>query len=492
MDLDQKTSWMGGLPTSLESMIIASVVREASNSSTEIQEFLKRSQFRNFDKNRPFNFNEAPSLGTDMSRSIQASPVQAKMKRRRSVASAPEDIPARRPSRRNRSMVPRSDDDLYLHRRQEVAGGPRERVQTSRRVYAKNHYFRKRRTSFLRPIKLRKRRRLDDGGTVSSNTTFQMDESTKEAQALALLRLPLYEQAEYNKNSEPVAYEQKGAFLLTKDKGNDVFRFPSTPSQLQPVWRAGDGFSGDEARPRFSFPTTSMAKQRRTELISRMGKLQLESETGYKDDMDGSRINCSNSQHPTLTQSETGRQRSIAKDVWPTKYNFAEELGPRHRRSIALKDQEVSSSTILAPSTQPPQKKDTIFHQPLPIRARKHSDFENFGRRLKGSNWLHFPDKVGHLSSRMQRIDKLKPSNGTHEDEKGYEADLEDAVTSSTYIPNNTGDDEEREATYEDTSRASRSRESSAKDSAIFVQDDIDNGRRLDRYLRPGNGRLGE
>ncbi|KAG4219147.1 hypothetical protein PC116_g32373 [Phytophthora cactorum] len=214
-----------------------------------------------------------------------------------------------------------------------------------------------------------------------------------------------------------------------------------------------------------------------------MGKLQLESETGYKDDVGGSRISCSNSQHPRLAQSETGRQRSIAKDVWPTKDNFAEELGPRHQRSIALKDQEVISSAILAPSTQPPQKKDTIFHQPLPIRVRKHSDFENFGRRLKGSNRLYFPDKVGHRSSRMQRIDKLKPSNGTHEDEEGYEADLEDAVTPLTYSPNETGDDEEREATYEDTSRASRSRESSAKDSAIFVLDDTDNGRRLDRYL---------
>ncbi|KAI1660900.1 hypothetical protein F4813DRAFT_400065 [Daldinia decipiens] len=458
------------IPSSMDPILTSSMVHQPLISTGVTAAPPERTRSLNINDNHSSGPDEVLGLDNDTTFVIPASPIRANVKRRRSVVSAPGDILGRRLSRKNSPTVLSHRVDLYHHR------------------------SRKRETSYPDGAETLKRQRIDGDDTLFTKPTIKRTGSTKKPQGVIIPQLPLTGQVECSENDGgQVTYERKGAFRLRTDKGNNKFRFLKPRSQPEPPWRAGDGFSGDEARPSFLFLMTGTQKQRRPDLLPGMGKLQLESEVANKYDVRGSRLSGSKVQHSTPTQREIKSRRCIAKDVWPTRENFVEELGPRHRRSTTLENQGVMSSSMLTqPTFLTPQNGDMFPYKPLTLRKRKHSDFENFGRHLKESSGSHFIAKVEHRSSEMHYVKQSKPRDEAYEHEEGYEADQDDMTIPLTYDESEIDEDEVLEKdSYQGTPNGSQSRESSAMDSAIFVLGDIENETRLGSP-ELGNDRPGE
>ncbi|KAI2783607.1 hypothetical protein F4815DRAFT_503495 [Daldinia loculata] len=476
------------IPSSMDPILTSSMVYQSLISVGETAALPERTRSLNINDNHPPGPDEVLGLDNDRTRVIPASPIRANVKRRRSVVSAPGDILGRRLSRRNSPTALSHRDDLYHPRNDEVLRVPHKGIQTPKRTNSANDRSRKRGTSYPDGAESRKRQRVDDDDTPFTKPTIKRTGSTKKSQGVTIPQLPLTGQVEYNENGGQVTYERKGAFRLRTDKGNNKFRFLKPRARPEPPWRAGDGFSGDEARPNFLFFMTGTHKQRRPELLPGMGKLQLENEVANKDDVRGSRLSGSKVQHSTPTQREIKNRRGIAKDVWPTKENFVEELGPRHRKSTTLENQgAISPSMLTKPTFLTPQNQDMFSYKTLTPRKRKHSDFENFGRYLKESSGPHFIANVGYRRSEMHYIKQSKPGDEAYEHEEGYEADQEDMTIPLTYNESEIDEDEVLEKdSYAGTPNSSRSRESSAMDSAIFVLGGIEN------ETGPGSPELGD
>ncbi|KAI1807222.1 hypothetical protein F4811DRAFT_41636 [Daldinia bambusicola] len=458
------------IPSSMDPILSSSTGDQPPNSTTEAIEPPECSRSPSAEDKPPSEPEEIPGLDLNTIRAMPTSPIRANVKRRRSVVSAPGDILARKPSRRNREIAPIDEYDPYRLSSSEASDDARERVQIPRQTSSADHRSRKRAASHPRGTSPRKRQRVDGGDTVSANTRVKRDRSTQKPQRVTLPELPLLEQDEYIDSSGEVAYERKGVFWLKKDKERNAFRFPKPLSQPEPVWRPGDGFSEEEVKPSFFFFMTGVSKQKRIEANPGLGKLQLETETASRDEGCESRISCSNARHLVLAQNGTRILNSTTKDVWPTRENFAEELGPRHQRLIT------PGQGVVIPSTRTPPNKDMSLHKPLPMRKRKHSDFENFGRHLKENNNLHFSDNIGHRGSNMQHTNQPKPANGECEYEEECEGDLDNVIVPSICFANEIGEDRDALGTsYEDTLGPPHSRESSARDSAIFVTEDTEN-----------------
>ncbi|KAI0847496.1 hypothetical protein F5Y00DRAFT_271047 [Daldinia vernicosa] len=463
------------IPSSMDPILTSSMVYQPLVSPVATAALPERTRLLNINGEHPSGPDEALNLHSDTARDIPASPIRANVKRRRSIVSAPGDILGRRLSRRSSPTALSHTDDLYRSRDDEVLRVPRKGTQPPKQTNSADHRSRKRGTSYPHGAESRKRQKVDGDDTPFSKPIIKRTGSAK-SQGVTIPQLPLTGHMECNDNSEQVTYERKGAFRIRTNKGNNKFRFPKPRGQPEPPWRAGDGFSGDEARPSFLFFMTSTHKQRSPELLPGMGKLQLESEVTNKGHVRGSRLSGSKFQHSTPTQRVIKNRRGIAKDVWPTKENFVEELGPRHRRSTTLETQgAISSNMLTQPTFLTPQNQGIFSYKPSTLRKRKRSDFENFGR-LKERSEPHFIDNVGYQSSEVHYIKQSKPRNEAYEHEEGYEADQEDITIPSTYNESEIDDDEVLEVdSYEGTPNESRSRESSARDSAIFVLGGVEN-----------------
>ncbi|KAI8958696.1 hypothetical protein F5Y11DRAFT_362413 [Daldinia sp. FL1419] len=480
MSLEQEAVRLDELPTIPSSMdpILTNPTASQPLTSARVAAVLPdRARSLTTEEYRPPRLDEAPDLDNYTVHVIPVSPTRANVKRRRSVASAPGDILGRRLSRRNSTTL--SDRDNFYRPPNDEAliarhGRSRSSEQTSTlRRQDKNR-------EMLGPIEneAQKRRKVEDEDTSSSKPAIKMASNTKKPRGPPMPQLPLFRQEEYNNNKQ-VKYERKGAFWLRKDREEDEFRVLKPRGQPESRWRAGDGFSEDEVRPNFS-PFTSIHNQRRPELLLGMGTLQLESGTASQDDVCGPRASTSKTQ---LSQHGMRTQRSTENEVWPTKDNFTEKLGPRRHGSEVPENGETISSSMLAQPDLTPQNKDPFFLYKLPTsRKRKHSDFENFGRHLIESSNLQSIDNMEHRGLHTDYIQQSEMMDEMYEFEEAYETDQEDILVPSTPNDNDFDEDEEFETGHEDDSEAIRSRESSARDSAIFV-DDAEDGQRKVRCI---------
>ncbi|KAI3317420.1 hypothetical protein HD806DRAFT_541201 [Xylariaceae sp. AK1471] len=177
------------------------------------------------------------------------------------------------------------------------------------------------------------------------------------------------------------SYVKKGAFRLQYPRGLAEFRFPKSKSQQEPTWHAGDGFSGDEARPDFIFLMTGKHKRKRSRSVSALGQLSVEAENTVKDNAAGS---ASSQPHLRLSRgSQANIRRREVRDLWPTRENFTDDSIAQKQRITVLGDHSIIKST--SPLTPTPVYMLTPeMRQALP-RKRQTSDFENFGRRKRRS-----------------------------------------------------------------------------------------------------------
>ncbi|CAJ2513898.1 Uu.00g020170.m01.CDS01 [Anthostomella pinea] len=160
-----------------------------------------------------------------------------------------------------------------------------------------------------------------------------------------------------------------------KSRGREQFHLPVSNSQPEPVWRPGDGFSGDEAKPDFLFLMTGKRKRQRSRSLSSMGSLDFEAEAPKKN-AGASAIDRPRVQH--LTEHRLKRRRGVVKDVWPTIENFTEDTISPVSEQTLLERQKIIRSTVTPEPTPISIPKPAI--KIAPSRRRYATDFENFGR----------------------------------------------------------------------------------------------------------------
>ncbi|OTA94299.1 hypothetical protein M434DRAFT_384038 [Hypoxylon sp. CO27-5] len=416
------------------------------------------------------------SHATDERRARSASPVRTNAKRRRSVAPAPGDDLGRQSSRTNNSTTstdrdgsfPNSDASLGISSRRSHTPKQREpsRGRTIRRA-----------TSYPNEDEPRKRQKLNGKDTTLSKIATGRTESIKNSFAtikgpekLIIPPLPLSGNVDHDDGNGNIAYERRGSFRLKKSKTVDEFRFPKSPSQPEPIWRAGDGFSSDEAKPDFMFLVTSTHKQRRPGPLPGMGKLQLEVENPSKEDLHG--LGISQPKVQRLSQYKIKRRRGAVKDVWPNRENFSEELDVRKRNPTVPEDGIIIPSTVPPQPTPKPRAREMSMYNPRPSRARKPSDFEHFGQRLQKSGEPSTTDDTEPRTMPIFHIGQLEPGSGEEcEYEEEYETGEDYEFMPSTNYNEEPDESEYYTTNHEDASCASQSREPSTQHSTISIPD---------------------
>ncbi|KAI0185785.1 hypothetical protein EV127DRAFT_484811 [Xylaria flabelliformis] len=164
------------------------------------------------------------------------------------------------------------------------------------------------------------------------------------------------------------SYITKGVFRLYNHRGIEQFRFPKSRSQPEPSWRAGDGFSDDEATPDFAFLMTGKHKRKRSRSLSAFGQLSIQAE----DDV------AATSNQSCLKKSHRSRGKvpsTTVREVWPTRENFAESTINRKPRNITAESHGLTSPLNSERTTV--SKSD--MKQIVPLK-RMASGFENLGK----------------------------------------------------------------------------------------------------------------
>ncbi|KAI2621265.1 hypothetical protein GGR54DRAFT_639395 [Hypoxylon sp. NC1633] len=437
--------------------------------SARVAEVLpQRSRSPNTDGELTADGISALDLGLHGRRGKSASPTRANVKRRRSNGSA-------------------LSSSAQIHTETNVSslgnGAPRQRSPSRGRSLRRG-------TPKSVTSRSRKRRRVGD---ISGKPKDQSSEGTKGIkESLKVTKCPVQpiiaqlslsgDDGERNGKCGKVRYEQKGAFRLKKDKREDKFRFPKPCSQPEPLWRAGDGFSSDEARPDFVFNMAGTHKQKKARLLPGIGKLELESEDVSKKAPRQSGTIRSKVQRSS--QYETQHRRSVAKDVWPTRENFAEELEVRKQDSTVPVSQKRIDSIIMPQATPEPRARETFEYKPPTGRKRMHSDFENFGQHLQ-NNEFSFKGGTKEHSADADCTDESGQADGgefeeailvcePEEDEiLVYETDKdENEPTVLAAFERDSSNCEGHATTDEKSTSVIQSRELISRDSAISIHED--------------------
>ncbi|KAI2466245.1 hypothetical protein F4781DRAFT_434609 [Annulohypoxylon bovei var. microspora] len=409
-------------------------------------------------------------------RGKSTSPIRAKVKRRRSVASAPGDTIGRQLIRKNSPAVP-FDRSILLPRNEAEPKFYSQETEAQQQQMLLNGSSRKRRISHADEIKSRKRNKaIDENKTSNKLPGLERSESIKRLLKVTKgpersLVPPLSLSGDVEDYNQEAAYERRGAFRLKRDiEGSDEFRFPKPHNRPEPLWRAGDGFSVEEVRPNFVFLMTGSHKQKKANTIPGLGELQLETGDGSKEDLRSSGISRRKTQH--ISQYETKHRRGVAKDVWPTIDNFTEELEVRKRNPTVLENEKIISSTMRPQPTPAPRARETIGYNPLSLmRKRRASHFENFGQRLGNDNM------ISNTCITETQIDPTQPESeesfGDEAEYEEYEVEGEEEdyepVPSTSTNREIDGNAEHNLSNKEDTSSDASSKESGIRDSAIFV-----------------------
>ncbi|KAI1775041.1 hypothetical protein F4818DRAFT_417601 [Hypoxylon cercidicola] len=463
-------------PSSMDPISTTSTVTQGLTSERVSAALQGRAKSLNFDDRFLPALDLARSQDREERGAVLTAPARANVKRRRSVVSAPGDalddrVPRQfgdRPFSRNRLESPAISGNTRNSRSRNSAT-PRTSsrgTSTLRRISRPRGRPVRRATPYPDVVGSRKRPKVDGVGNIRRSL-----EVTKDRADPLLAQLPLSGDVKHHHSEDEATYEKKGVFRLKKNTGNFEFRFPKSLSQPEPLWRAGDGFSSDEAKPDFTFSMTGTHKQKRPRPLPGIGKLQLESEKMTREDAFGRHAKRSKTQH--LTQYDVVHSRSEAKDIWPTAENFAEELVVRMRNPTVPDNEVIIPSTVLPKPTPVPQPRERLEYVPSSLRKRNHSEFENFGRRLQ----THLLASTGDLESQGTHINQ--PDIGDDEEYEEYDGEEtegeytieEDESVSIT--GGSESDDEEHRNHGEKVASASYSPEYSPEDSTTSGLEDV-------------------
>lgn len=168
----------------------------------------------------------------------------------------------------------------------------------------------------------------------------------------------------------------KGGFVI-KTPSIEHYKYPKARSQPEPRWRAGDGFSEDEAATDFLFYATGTRKRKRSSTLPRMGKLS----TGT-DETESPGIRPSNKRSRGIGIYENLKLlRGEQKEAWPTKADFEDcTLPTTHARELAI-FKLGDADTIIPATFRPPRERSTDSRSTVkyvPRSSKGALDFANF------------------------------------------------------------------------------------------------------------------
>ncbi|KAI0594380.1 hypothetical protein F4775DRAFT_574018 [Biscogniauxia sp. FL1348] len=357
------------------------------------------------------------------------SPIRANSRRRRSVASAPDGSGLLHISRGRQYSTEVRDraSAMSLSRASSrFRGGTRQRSPSRGRTRRRdNTPYPRDATQSLQNRKVNRQRIISKRPEGVTNEIFRKSRGGSRATSNTSgegSRRSIETCSSTTSNSEASSYVAKGTFLLHKAREKDEFRLPKANSQPDPVWRPGDGFSGDEARPDFIFSMTGSRKRKRSGSLSGIGKLQVEAEKVGKNSSSSPAASRPRIEH--MMQRRINYRSSGMKEMWPTLENFKDasiSLSPR-REGLSS---ENNTYQTLSPSPSPVSV-PRMAGQYVPQRNRGPSDFENFGRPtqvLPGGPFECLP-RYRNLTF------GLGPNGRSNENDEGEESGCYDSETS--------------------------------------------------------------
>ncbi|KAF3022002.1 hypothetical protein E8E14_011534 [Neopestalotiopsis sp. 37M] len=176
----------------------------------------------------------------------------------------------------------------------------------------------------------------------------------------------------------------KGGFLVTIPKQVEKFLSPVLKGEPDPIWRAGDGFSDEEAAPGFLFYVTGQKKHTKPTLTTGFGTLPLVPV------MNTHPVSIRHSpKRRKVDQSSIIRRAALlrgrAKEPWPTYDNFMESNLPVAGQQILTQDHP-GIDLHLVDQTQPPPGRATpkpqLTHHLLARYGRSPLNFQQHGNTI--------------------------------------------------------------------------------------------------------------
>ncbi|KAH9891476.1 hypothetical protein F4778DRAFT_336411 [Xylariomycetidae sp. FL2044] len=364
------------------------------------------------------------------------SPVPANTRRKRPAASAPEDSRWEVIHSRTASDLSRITDKPSGSRGRSsyrLTGSQNRRLShdasqlplhhiKGRQMRSPSRGRTRRRPTPLFDFKLRQSSSPDQRSISKSKNSencdlksyFQVTKHATVDQTPDLDELSLTEETENNADSEKDGLIRRGWFLLQKNRGLDEFRFPKPANQAQASWRAGDGFSEDEARPGHPFLVTGTHKRiRRSDTVIGMGQLQLR-----ENDRSQEAVGVHSSiEHSIQCRSEC--LRNTAKEEWPTLANFAEIPERRGSGLASMKAHTTLASTILNDRPEPVSPREDMATSQS--TGRGCFDFESFRRIEKGDTAVPQRSDVYLLTREAYSVLQSTPTSGLRTESDGDE-----------------------------------------------------------------------
>ncbi|ETS83181.1 hypothetical protein PFICI_05057 [Pestalotiopsis fici W106-1] len=173
----------------------------------------------------------------------------------------------------------------------------------------------------------------------------------------------------------------KGGFLVSRNVQAENYLFPIRKGKPDPVWRAGDGFSDEEAAPDFLFYVTGQKKRMKPASTTDFGVLPL---LPAMDEHPGS-IRHSRKRRKVGESSLIDRAallRGVANEPWPTYKNFMESSLPARTQQSLIQD-HAAVRTHLSNQVQSSLEKAT---------PKPQSTYQLLARY--GKSPLHFKGRV--------------------------------------------------------------------------------------------------
>ncbi|KAI1430700.1 hypothetical protein GGR50DRAFT_167833 [Xylaria sp. CBS 124048] len=325
------------------------------------------------------------------------SPVMANSGRRRSVALTVTP----------RSQTPFSSDSEYRTYSPLLRSGSVELGSIGHRSYwtANESCTESRATSRLRSPSRGRTKRRDSSITASSNKPDgfrELDQrSNISKRQLCTQNTEVFSGQTGDSMSSGVCYPMdetspsyitKGMFRLHGINRREAYRFPKSGTQPGSTWHIGDGFSDDEVSPEI---VVGMAvkrghKRKRSGSLSGLGKLSLETGNAAKRHAAGETYSQPYSRY--LNEGWAEIRRTEVGDLWPTRENFTD-------CSIAHKPKVVPTKNCREIPRTPSPNPNSRATSGLAIgnarpRARRVSEFETFGRRIRRAQSRHGQDPV--------------------------------------------------------------------------------------------------
>ncbi|KAI1150657.1 hypothetical protein F4825DRAFT_452254 [Nemania diffusa] len=192
-------------------------------------------------------------------------------------------------------------------------------------------------------------------------------------------------------------YVKRGVFRLSHYRGPETFRVPKSRSQTESTWHTGDGFSDDELETNIVLLMAGKQKRKRSGSLSAFGQLSVEA----GDVVDNNAARALSSRKHQLHGLRGKMYRAGAKDVWPTRENFTENLKVQKPRDMAVEDHGITQST---PPFNPISRSlsSQKIKQTIPLK-RRPSHFENFGRHKRRSHSHHTEDQSSSFTQVQQK-----------------------------------------------------------------------------------------